>query len=198
MTSDVAELLHGEFPDSIAHLRMHLLEYGSRVRLTRPGDRPCRSTLRLPPDGRSDAVALHRPQQALGSGPYLALTHSQEQVPAPGSIEPEYDLLESRRQQGAKLPNRLPHRHQLRHRDVAPDEIEHLIGTVVAMETDPPTGAHVQRQLGAVRNCPEELLYNKNLSRTDLFLCSMRTDVSEKSQNLRHLSENRRHLPSIC
>ena len=45
----------------------------------------------------------------------------------------------------------MPHRHQLGHRDVAPGEIEHLIGTVVAMETDPPPpGAHVQRQLGAV------------------------------------------------
>jgi hypothetical protein len=34
---------------------------------------------------------------------------------------------------------------------VAPDQIEYLIRTIVAMETDsPPPSAHVQRQFGAV------------------------------------------------
>jgi hypothetical protein len=121
------------------------------VRLARPGYRPCGSTLRLPPDGGSDAVAFHRSEQALGAGPHLALPYPQEQVPAARPIEPEHDLLERGWKQGAKLPDRLPHSHQLRDGDVAPDEIEQLVRPIVAMQPyAPPSGAHVQRQLGAV------------------------------------------------
>ena len=67
------------------------------------------------------------------------------------AIETEHDRQEARRQQRAEAPQRLPQLHKLRHGDVAPVELEDLVGPLVVMEPNPPpVGAHREGDLGAV------------------------------------------------
>jgi hypothetical protein len=72
-------------------------------------------------------------------------------MPAAGTIHSQNHLGQPGRQQRTKTPKSLPQLHQLRDGDVAPLEVEELIGSAIPMQSDLPSIAtDVESHLRAV------------------------------------------------
>jgi hypothetical protein len=66
-------------------------------------------------------------------------------------VQAQHDLLYPGREKRTKVSNCPPQLHELRNRDVTPLEVEYLVRSSIAVESDPPfILAHVERQLGSV------------------------------------------------
>ena len=74
----------------------------------------------------------------LAAGPDFTLAHPNTEVPTAPAIQPKHDLLQTRGgSSGRSLRTDCQSVHQLGHGDVAPFQIEDLVGPVVAVQTDP-------------------------------------------------------------
>src|SRR5215218_4239330 len=67
------------------------------------------------------------------------------------AVEPKHQLAQLRGKQGTQAPDQLPELHQGWRGDVAPGQVEDLVGPVIRMQPNTtPTRGHVERQLGPV------------------------------------------------
>jgi hypothetical protein len=107
--------------------------------------------LGLPPYGRGGPVALQLAIEPLCSGPDFTFTNPNQEMSLAAAVETENDLLHLTRQQRPKLSDDLPQFHQGGYGDVAPLEIEDLIGSIVAVEAySTSAGFDVEGKLGAI------------------------------------------------